>query len=243
MPSKSGLAPRLLVFGQQFGEPKRTTERIDCKMKNKVLKALAVTLLVGTTMVAQAVSFTGSINFSPNLTLTSPPGATLANVTQLTPNVVTPMQINTAPTGIYSTHGLAPLSFLTDAFMYPNSGSVLDLAGPGSFTVYKFTWGGSGTLYEYSLVSSGFSIVGQNALFLNIYGTGTAYIKYASGPNAGQDAFDPSAAIWTLTGTQTGTTAWGLSTTSLGIIPDGGTTLVLLGLALSGLGLIRNKLS
>jgi hypothetical protein len=217
-------------------------------MNNNTLKALAVSLVVGSTVVAQAASFSGSISFNPTLTM-NPNGSNLGNVQSVTTSAGLG-NVSSGPSGIYAAHALVfnstPVPSAFGANLPGGTLSFLPSATPQSFEVYNFQWSGSGTLYRYSLVSSGWFVVNQSVNFLNVFGTGTAYIKQETFAGSGVwvDAFDPSAAIWTLTGTETGgTPAWGLSTTATGAIPDGGTTLMLLGLGLSGLGLIRNKLS
>ncbi len=87
--------------------------------------------------------------------------------------------------------------------------------------------------FSFDLMSS--TIVSQTNFFLNVTGVGTL-----SGPG-----FDPTAGTWSFTVASAKGEAretFGFqSDTAAGLVPDGGTTAALLGLALAGIEVLRRK--
>jgi hypothetical protein len=85
--------------------------------------------------------------------------------------------------------------------------------------------------FSFDLMSS--TIVTQTSFFLNVTGVGTL-----SGPG-----FDPTAGTWSFTVSNAlGRDTFGFqSDTAAGLVPDGGTTAALLGLALAGIEVLRRK--
>jgi VPDSG-CTERM motif len=87
--------------------------------------------------------------------------------------------------------------------------------------------------FSFDLTSS--TIVSQTDFFLNVTGVGTL-----SGPG-----FDPTPGTWSFTVAnalgRTNETFGFQSDTAAGLVPDGGTTAALLGLALAGIEVLRRK--
>lgn len=83
----------------------------------------------------------------------------------------------------------------------------------------------------YSFDSDSMVVSHPDAFTWNISGTGIAHIT----------GFDDTVGTWEVTATGSGTTfTFGASTSA---VPDGGTTVLLLGAALSGLALVRRRLA
>ncbi len=113
---------------------------------------------------------------------------------------------------------------------------------PGSITMngFDFTtfigatplWKVTATPADYFDLTS-LTLVDHSVLnALTLTGTGTIHLV----------GFDPTPGSWTFTANQGGGT-FSFSSSNAAIVPDGGTTLMLLGGALSGLGLLRRKLT
>jgi len=194
-------------------------------MKSNLLKSLLTGLVAaGLGMTAQALpSINGAISFTGGSTTDT---GNLGTATALT--------------------GYSSLSVLAGA----ETGNYLPLSPAGngggtlSFTPFSFAgsvltpsplvplWTITYLVVTYSFDATSVLIATQTSTFLNLTGSGIAHeTGYADSPGT-----------WSITDTTQGASlvfTFGASTT----VPDGGTTVLLLGAALSGLALIRRKLA
>jgi VPDSG-CTERM motif len=200
-------------------------------MKNnwiKVLAAVAATVCLTTGV--QATQVDGTITFTGGITLDTTSAGTATEVTSWT-----------------GTSGTGNPIVLTD------SGDFATYVTPGDSVIYASPWSfNSGALanfwsvdgFTFDLISSvitsqsGTSPHGQ----VSVSGTGTI-----SG-----NGFDPTVIVWNFSTQdpssghkQTGEPIFSFSAAAASIpsVPDGGTTMMLLGGALMGLGFIKRKLS
>ena len=181
-------------------------------MKN-IIKIVAVAVVaVALTQSSKAVPITGNIGFS---------GAVQLNSTSVSTATQALAWFNTV---VNATSG---------SFVSVPNGSAVTLATPWMFNsvgpVSNF-WKVGG--FTFNLVSS--AIYSQDSLFLNVVLAGTV-----TGNNFDATAFTGTFQV-------ANPSADGMSTfterLSFNAVPDGGTTVLLLGSALSGLALIRRKL-
>jgi hypothetical protein len=186
-------------------------------MKNKLtMMAGVAAALIGFSTTVQANTISGSIGFSGDVTLNGPVG-TATQVTQwwdITQTLNTP-QVGTR-TGDFATYVAlgAYVTFATPPWTFNPATAVNAFWTVGGFT--------------FDLTSS--SITSQSATSLDVFGYGTV-----SG-----NGFDSTPGTWSFTTQDPNNTFTFSSNTRT--IPDGGATAMLLGVALSALGLIRRKL-
>src|SRR5437867_9400777 len=174
---------------------------------------------------AHAVAITGSIQFLGGATLNGPLDTATA-FTGFYDSFFTPGSSPTvqafSQSGAYASvpNGTAT-TWQTFSFA-PGSPSVIPL--------WTFTVGAS----VYSFDASTINIIHQDSQILNLSGKGVAHIS-------GLDDTDGS---WTITVNGSGTTFTFGASSSLqqGSVPDGGSTLLLVGVALSALALARKRL-
>lgn len=180
------------------------------KKNMKLKNTLAIALVVGLGMSAQATPISGGISFAGNYTPNNP-------------NLTLATSIAFGATGVTSGNGsfavFAPGSAVTMSSplaINPTSVPVLALWSIG---IYSFD--------AYSLVQSA-----QTSSTLTLTGTGVIHNGTPAEDTAGQ---------WIATfNTLSGTFSWSASS---GTVPDGGTTMLLLGSALTGITLLRRKLA
>jgi hypothetical protein len=114
------------------------------------------------------------------------------------------------------------------------------LLPPANTALWSFYDAGNGFTYSFFLTSD--SVVTHNATTLQLSGTGDAWITGVGSP------YLETAGTWTFTITTTPAQenqakfTFGSGTTDVGV-PDGGLTIALLGLALTGVGALRMKQS
>jgi|ERR1700722_6569674 len=185
-------------------------------MKNNWIKvAMAVTAIGCFTGVVQAIPITGNIGFSGTADLNS------TSVNSATA-VVANGWANTLVGSDSGSFGFIPT--LTPVVMTSSQWNFTSSALPGFWSVGGFT---------FNLISS--SIFSQGGGFLNVLLSGTVSGNlYDTTPFSGSfQVSDPSAnGVVTFT-----------ERLSFNSVPDGGTTVMLLGGALMGLGLLKRKLT
>jgi hypothetical protein len=192
-------------------------------MKNKrVILAGALALTAFAT--AQAIPITGEIDMSGTVTLNS---ASLASASAA--NHFNGVTVGGMPNDSYA--GTFGDVVMWNAFTWP---------GGSASPLWTFTDATTTDTYSFALSTD--SIVTQTATFLNLLGTGTLSIT-------GPGSFSPTAGIWSFTiSNPTGGAhedfnfTFANSQTSTGGVPDGGSTVMLLGAALSALALFRKNL-
>lgn len=106
-------------------------------------------------------------------------------------------------------------------------------------TLWSFADAGTGWTYTFDLAT--LSVASQSSSFLNITGDGTLNITGSGSP------YTATSGSWSFTisnpgGASNSTFNFGFDSAN-NALPDGGTTVLLLGAALSGLALIRRKLA
>jgi hypothetical protein len=198
-------------------------------MKSKLLRFLmvgAVLVSIGFSAAVQAIPITGTINMGGSATADN---GDLTLATQfLAFGSPTPVTV-TAGTGAYSAVPTTTIATWTPFFWIPPTGStpVIPL---WTFTVGSVTY--SFDLTTLGVATSG-SFLGSTFLVLN--GTGVASISGGT--------YNPTFGNWSLTAVTGGeaTFAFSSSTAATGVgVPDGGTSVILLGIALSSLGFLRS---
>jgi len=182
--------------------------------KNWIKKISAAAAVVCLTGIAQATPITGNIGFSGAVDLNSSSVNTATAVTEWLNTVAA------SPSGSFV--GLV------------NNGDAVSMAGatPWSFNSGPLAnfWSVDG--FTFSLISS--SIVSQSAGFLNVLLAGTV-----SGNGFTTTVFDGT---FQVADPASGGPETFTERLSFGSVPDGGTTVALLGLGLLGLGLFRQKM-
>jgi hypothetical protein len=187
----------------------------------KLITVGAAIAFLGMANVVQALpSITGGIGFSGAF-------ATDGSASDLTTGTMFTIvgAITTVPAAVPGDFAGAPAS--PDSFLSPikvHGG----LAGNIGNNLYTITIGGN--LFSFLIDTISQDV--NTAKFYDVSGTGTVT---AAG-------FAPTTGTYTLNFTQSGGSSftWGATSTA---VPDGGTTVILLGAALSGLGLLRRKLA
>ena len=193
-------------------------------MKNNIIKYLAsAALAVGMVSAVQATPINGSIGFTG---IYSQNGGTIGNLASATSmtiinTVAHPIIVNVA-TGDLTGAG-APITYATPIGVNGNAPSLIGLQ----------LWSATKGLITYSLLVTSETQSFTSGTQLNLTGTGTIRDGTAADNTAGtwQIGFGVSGESFT----------W--QSTSATSVPDGGTTAMLLGAALSGLALLRRKLA
>ena len=193
-------------------------------MKNltKTLTVLAIGLLSCGLFCQQAQAITGDILFMGSATASGASGAGTTTI-----SFTNPWQV-VAGTGDYAavTFG-TPATF--NGFSFTGDGTGATLTAPVT-PQWSFVFGGNTYTFDLLALTSGHVQSGSMAFT----GTGTAFV------NGG----DASPANWSLQGS-TGTgfrfTLSSSTTGALGAVPDGGSAVALLGIALVGVEALRRK--
>jgi hypothetical protein len=185
------------------------------KNLNKTILAVVAVGLLGSGLFcqqAQATPITGDITFGGVVTFDNIDLSLAKQVSTWNLAVVTSDSGDFSSIPVLSSVTIAPWIF-----------------SPSTPTTPLWSVGG----FSFDLTSS--TIVNQTKFFLNITGIGTL-----SGPG-----FDPTAGTWSFTVSnalgRTHDTFGFQSDTAAGLVPDGGTTAALLGLALAGIEVLRRK--
>jgi VPDSG-CTERM motif len=184
-------------------------------MKTKWMITTAVAALLGFSATVQAVPIAGSIGVSGTYTLN---GANLASSTSL---AITSTSLGSA---LGSFSGGALTFFATPIGV---NGAVGNLVNATLWTLKA-----GSTIYTFTVTSEAQGATSPSSLALSGSGTVTDNVSGA----------DTSFGAWQLNfGAIGGSFTW--QNTSGTNVPDGGTTVLLLGAAFSGLGLLRRKLT
>lgn len=207
---------------------KTTKNKNQNSMKRSITKFAAAALLsvgIFAGNEASAVLITGSIDFGGKAFLNSTNLALATSVTAWDSTPGTPAADGLAnvidATGSFLTGGVVPgttTATMTAGWTFA-SGPLIPL--------WKIITGG----FEFDLSSS--SVVSQDGRFLNVSGTGTIL----------GTGFDPTPGVWSFTIANAGgseNTSFTFASQTAGV-PDGGTTVALLGFVLMGVEGLRRK--
>ena len=193
-------------------------------MKNNFIKYLtAAALAIGIVGTVQAIPITGSVGFNGSFTQDGTAG-NLMTATHLT--IINPVVTPGTPTMDFIGAG-APVSFASPIGV---NGSLLPMIGQ--------LWSVTVGLKTYTMTVSTEAETQDTAIQLGLAGTGIMHDL--------SGALSDTAGVWQVgfgvSGTPpTASFTW--QSTSSASVPDGGTTVMLLGAALSGLALLRRKLA
>lgn len=188
-------------------------------MKSNIVKYLASgALALGMACAVHATPINGSIGFTGTYVQN---GGTLGNLASATSMSISTVSVSSS-TGDLSGSG-APVTFATP----------IGVNGSGPSLVSLQLWSATKGLITYSLVVTSEAQTFTSGIQLNLAGSGTLMDGTLADNTAGtwQIGFGVSGSSFT----------W--QSTSASNLPDGGTTAMLLGAALSGLALIRRKLA
>ena len=183
----------------------------------KILLTLAATAFVG----AQAYAFSGSITMGGTTTTSTSKG-----ITSVMFGSDWAVSGTIPPTGAYSAVTAGTAVSYTN-FKYNKT--TLALVPPTTFTLWSFAFGGN--TYTFDLNSPLDAAFNSSGSF-SINGHGTAYI------NGG----DASNGFWSISGTKKTATFTFNSSSVTSVVPDGGSAVALLGIALAGIEGARRML-
>jgi hypothetical protein len=183
-------------------------------MKKGILTLLAMAVVGATVFTARAIPVTGGISFTGSATIDS---SSLSNATAFTG--ISAVVLGGSQTGSYASVDPGTVTTWT-----PFTFSVSSVTPLWTFTVGSIV---------YSFDATTVTVVTQDSMFLNIVGEGLARIT----------GMDDTVGTWSITATGgTSTFIFGAESVtppeSPGV-PDSGVTAILLGMALSGLALLR----
>ncbi len=193
-------------------------------MKNTLLTIVGAAAILALAQSTQAIPITGAIGFAGNATLNSATAATATTVTGWS-GATTANPVVQSSSGILGT-------------VLPANTQVAFVA-PWNFTVSSLItgfWTAVGPAVSFDLQNATFvrgNIFGSD--YVSVYGTGLIHV-------AGYDATLWDFAITFQDPASVPSTQTFTFSASQHSVPDGGTTVLLLGAALSGMALIKRKL-
>jgi hypothetical protein len=193
-------------------------------MKNTlIMTAVAAAVAIATTV--QATPISGTVNFAGSVTLNS--GSSVAGATSVT---------GWSGPAAGKPYVAASSGDLSAAFLTPVTFTAPWTFGTGQTALWSFL-GANGDTYTFNLLASTLPVFSGSPTTMSVTGSGTII---ATGPIA----FTATAGTWAFSSQDpsSGTPATFSFSAASGTVPDGGTTVLLLGAALSGLGLLRRKL-
>jgi hypothetical protein len=195
-------------------------------MKKNLLGILAVTIFVNFNAAVWATPITGSISFIGGATVDT---GNLGTATAFTGfSGLSVLGVPGAETGSYA--GLTSAGNAGGTLAFSTFGFGGNVLSPSPTSLWTLTYLGVTYSFQATSVVIG---TGQSSNFLNLSGMGVAHI----------DGFTDTTGSWSITDTSASGTGpiftFGASSTAL---PDGGTTILLLGFAVSGLILFHKKL-
>lgn len=190
----------------------------------------AVAALVGFSTSMQAVPITGTVHMSGVVTFDT---ADLATATSAT--FSNPAGLVSSGTGSYAAPAVLP-GQTVNFFPFTFAATGPQVVAP----LWSFLDAVNGWTYSFNLANIT-AITRTDSTDLNIAGLGTVTI---TGPGS---TYDTTGANWAFTvsdtsGGKSGDFVFGFSSSDTAAVPDGGTTMILFGAALTGLGLLRKKL-
>ena len=190
-------------------------------MKSKLIIlsiAVALAAFVGSSVTVQAQPITGSIAFDGGYTPNTTPLSAATSVT---------FPANGQEVTLNQHFG----SYLSvpNGTLVTFNGFTFIPASPPVNPLWTFTIGPTTYSFNATTMTSNYNGIQNN---WNIAGTGTAKIT----------GFDDTPGTWNLTLSNVGESFSFAATTGVNGVPDGGTTVLLLGAALSALGLIKRRL-
>ncbi|MBA3726630.1 MAG: VPDSG-CTERM sorting domain-containing protein [Armatimonadetes bacterium] len=193
------------------------------KLTKTILAALAASVMGVLASTAQAVMIDGTIGFS------NPNGGTASLVAGVTTVHFTPPLTVNFGTGDYSGTTGATVSFVDISFSGSGTGATLT-----STNVPEWTFTSGANTFSFDLLSlASAKFTGGSPNTLSLSGFGKAHIT----------GFDDTVASFSLQGTGNGFTFTILqaSTTAVPTVPDGGSAVALLGIALVAIEGLRRK--
>jgi len=191
-------------------------------MISKIVKVMMVgaALASMSAIKVQALpSIIGDVGFSGGYAVNSPNLATATAFTSFDTIVVN---------ATHGSYNVVPANGTVAAAFTPFTFNPATVPAP---SLWSFTF--NGLTYTFTATTETSQYLGGVLNSWNIGGTGFASIT----------GFANTPGTWTLTATQTGASFTFASTAGVGPVPDNGTTLILLGAALSGLALIKARLA
>lgn len=196
------------------------------KITNTVLAALAIVLLGSGVLCeqAQAIPITGSVEFFGSAT---PSGASPG--LPISVHFTNPWQ-TLSGNGVYVGIPFGTSATFTD-FSFNGDGALASLVGTVA-PLWTFSFGGETYSFDLLALTNGHTEAGS----MSFSGTGTAH-------GSGVTAFDDTPATIALQGSgQNFIFSISTSTTTSTGVPDGGTSVGLLGIALVGIAILRRQL-
>lgn len=205
------------------------------KFASVAMLALALTQ----SLQATPMPISGSIAFSGDVTLgssTSPGSVNAGNATEVV-NFINPVTVGGASGTFasYITSVPTPAIFTSGTWSFNDSTAINNF-----WMVDGFTF----TLNSSHIVSQGYTVVaGQTLGSVTVAGTGTVIGNgYAQTTMSWQfTTQDPSSTYLNTNSVYNGDTIWSFSASDRSSVPDGGATVMLLGIALSGVALLKKK--
>jgi len=194
-------------------------------MKNSMIKYLAcAAVALGLATTVQAIpSVTGGLSFGGGITVVG--GPSFLTGTQLTfQNVsVTPGE------------ALGSFSPLNPGYVFVGS----DTFGPININPDSVV---AGTLFSFKASGVTYSLTGATTPAVATFKSSRSIIIDGTG-TMNVDGFAPTVGTWNVSAQSQGGVTFSFSSSAAVPVPDGGMTAILLGAALSGLGLLRRKLA
>ena len=189
---------------------------------SKTMLAVLATALLGCGLFCQqAQAFSGDVMFAGRVKTSGSSGAGTTHLLFTNPWTVASLP---TPDGAYI--GTAGSSTIMTSFSFTGTGTGAVLVGGTVVNEWSFSSGGNTYSFNLETLTSATTTHGTIAMS----GTGTAFI------NGGQ----ATAATWALQGTGTNFT-FNFSSSSTSAVPDGGSAVALLGIALAGIEIVRRR--
>lgn len=195
-------------------------------MKTKSLAIVVAVASVGFNPVLHAIPITGSINFEGGTATLNAASVVAATSLTFGGSPIVSGALGVAPTGSFAGTQGAGVTYVASGFQFA---PILD---PNPVNpLWTFTL--DGLTYSFNLQSVTSSVgVGPS---LDLAGTGLLSITGDNSP------YDPTEATWSFSTTGSGPSTFGFVAGNTAI-PDGGTTVMLLGLALAGIGVLKRNI-